>query len=228
MIKQKFNDIRTRIAGAAESAGRNLDDIIIVPAVKGRPITDFDELCAVGITTVGESRVQEFLTHHESVKEFKWHFIGQLQSNKVKYIIDKVELIHSLDRMSLAAEIDRQAQKHNKVMDCLIELNIGAEPNKGGLAPDQCNVVSSGIQLVNDFMTQLSQFKHINIRGLMAVMPNVEGEQLENYYIILNAIYRHFQTTHNFDTLSAGMSDDYELAIKHGATILRLGRVLFG
>lgn len=200
----------------------------ILPAVKGRAASDFNILRELGLTTIGENRVQEFLKHYAEHPGFKWHFIGQLQTNKVKYIIGKCELIHSLDRLSLAAEIDRLSSARGKITDCLIELNITAEPHKGGIPLDKSNIFESGKFKIADFLNQLSAFKNIRICGLMTVMPNVNETLLNLYYVALNQLFTHFkQTNSNFNILSAGMSDDYRIAVKHGSTLLRLGRALF-
>jgi hypothetical protein len=224
MIPSNINRIRKEIG----------DGVLIVPAVKGRSASDLKKLRDAGITDVGENRVQEFLGHYEVLggdqaqqtslrvkkgplpmaqddKGFKWHFIGQLQSNKVKYIIGKVELIHSLDRMSLAREIDRVSGLRGVVTKCLVEVNMANEPSKGGLPPGG----------VEGFLEEVRQFKNIEIKGLMTVMPNVAD--VERYYVELQKLHNRF----GFEILSAGMSDDYKLAVKYGANLVRLGRVLF-
>ena len=176
------------------------------------------------MTDVGENRVQEFVDKYDFGKNLKWHVIGQLQTNKVKYIIDKAVLIHSLDRESLADEIDRQAKKRNLTVDCLIEVNMGSEISKGGVAP----------QDIDSLLAYVEGKENIRIRGLMTVMPNLEDkEALKDLYKSFNELYSEFRQKvskrHEVDTLSCGMTNDYEMAIEYGgATMVRLGRVLFG
>ena len=176
------------------------------------------------LTDVGENRVQEFVDKYDFGNGLKWHVIGQLQTNKVKYIIDKAVLIHSLDRESLADEIDRQAKKHNLVADCLIEVNMGSEISKGGVAPQQ----------LDKLLAYVEGKDSIRLRGLMTVMPNLEDrDALKDLYKSFNKLYEMFKTNvsdrHQIDTLSCGMTNDYEMAIEYGgSTMVRLGRVLFG
>jgi len=205
-------------------------EIFVLPVVKGQNISVFNELRKAGLTTVGENRVQEFLSHYNSPQStgFKWHFIGQLQTNKVKYIIDKVDLIQSLDRTELAHEIDKRSKQIGITTDCLIELNIISEPNKGGLKLDADNIFESGKTAINLLLTQIKDCKNLRIRGLMAVMPNEKDTTiLEKYYQSLEKLFDYFKTNNSFDILSAGMTNDFPMAIKHGATMIRLGRALF-
>ncbi|MDE5654003.1 MAG: YggS family pyridoxal phosphate-dependent enzyme, partial [Clostridia bacterium] len=176
------------------------------------------------LTDVGENRVQELVDKYDFGKDLKWHVIGQLQTNKVKYIIDKAVLIHSLDRESLADEIEKQAKKHNITVDCLIEVNMGSEISKGGVAPEK----------LYDLLSYVDSKDNIRLRGLMTVMPNLEDkEALKDLYKSFKQLYLDFksktQAKHKIDTLSCGMTNDYEMAIEYGgATLVRLGRVLFG
>lgn len=194
----------------------------VVAATKCRSIELVRECPAHGIFAAGENRVQELLSKYQPVEGLEWHFIGQLQTNKVKYIIDKVELIHSVDRLSLLQEIDRQAKKHGKVQDILIEVNIGGEEKKGGVAPAE----------VIDFAKEVDKYPSVRLKGLMSVLPNVEKEALDAFYLQLSKLYDTLKQTRldNADIryLSAGMSNDYDVAVKYGANIVRLGRALFG
>jgi hypothetical protein len=211
--------IKANLEKVLANLGSRANNVLILPAVKGRNESDFARLRELGLTTVGENRVQEFLKHYEVATDFKWHFIGQLQSNKVKYVVGKCELIHSLDRFSLAAEINRVSQNRGLVTDCLIELNVANEPNKGGLA--------FGTEHIDKFLKEISEFKNIKIRGLMTVMPNINKSELEKLYDELGKLFAHYKKQNGWDILSAGMSDDYMLAVKYGANLIRLGRVLF-
>ncbi len=197
-------------------------DVVLIAATKTQSIDTINEFCKIAPDFVlGENRVQELRDKY--TPKYKWHFIGQLQTNKVKYIIDKVEIIHSLDRLELAREIEKQATKHNKVQSCLVEINMGNEITKGGVEP--CEVVS--------FIKSLEGFAHIKIEGIMSVLPNLEDKTaLDTLYKQLYSIFESAkgieQANVDIKYLSAGMSNDYELAIKNGANMIRLGRTIFG
>lgn len=208
-----------KVRSAVVACGR---DIILVGACKTQTKETVDEFMSIAPDFVlGENRVQELTAKYDP--RYEWHFIGRLQTNKVKYIIDKVSLIHSLDRYELADEIEKQAAKHGKIQPCLIEVNMGGEESKGGIAPES----------VTDFIKGLSEYKHIKISGLMSVMPNLEDkDELHALYARLHEL---FETTKSIEQgnvdikyLSAGMSGDYEIALEHGSNMLRLGRLIFG
>ncbi len=196
-------------------------DIILVGATKTQSKSTIDEFMRVAPGFVlGENRVQELLEKYD--KAYRWHFIGRLQRNKVKYIINKVELIHSLDRVELADEIQKQAMKNNKVQNCLVEVNIGGETSKGGIAPEK----------VEDFILSLKDHTHIKIEGIMSVLPNINTAELETLYDKLDAVFDKVkkiqQSNVEIKYLSAGMSGDYEIALNHKSNVLRLGKVIFG
>ena len=170
---------------------------------------------------LGENRVQELVEKYD--ERYVWHLIGQLQTNKVKYIIDKVQLIHSLDRAELAKEIEKQAIKHGKIQSCLVEINMGAEITKGGVRPEE----------TLDFIQSMKDYPHIEVKGVMSVLPNLDDEvELAKLYDKLQRIYEDAKSIKqegvNVEILSAGMSKDYKIALEHGSNMLRLGRVLFG
>lgn len=199
-------------------AGR---EITLVGATKTQSKAIVDEFMGVAPDfELGENRVQELLDKYDS--SYKWHFIGRLQRNKVKSIIDKVVLIHSLDRIELADEIEKQASKQCKVQNCLVEINIGDEASKGGVAPEK----------VEEFILSLKNYSHIKIEGIMSVLPNVDTAELEALYDKLDDIFDNVkkiqQSNVDVKYLSAGMSGDYEVALRHKSNILRLGKVIFG
>ena len=170
---------------------------------------------------IGENRVQELVEKYDPALE--WHMIGRLQTNKVKYIIDKVSLIHSLDRLELAQEIEKQAAKRGKVQDVLVEVNMGGEESKGGVAPE----------LVNGFIKSLSRFEHMRILGIMSVMPRTDDEDaLRKLYASLKALFEDVkgieQGNADIKYLSAGMSGDYNIALEYDANMVRIGRAIFG
>lgn len=220
-VIENYKNAMSRLETALEESGRNVKDVLVIGASKTMPL---ERILFVRDNTdvkiFGENRVQELLEKY--TPDVRWHFIGQLQTNKVKYIIDKVELIHSVDRLSLLQEIDRQAKKHGKVQDILIEVNIGGEEKKGGVAPAE----------VIDFAKEVDKYPSVRLKGLMSVLPNVEKDVLNAFYLQLSKLYDTLKQTRldNADIryLSAGMSNDYDVAVKYGANIVRLGRALFG
>jgi len=220
-VIENYKNAMSRLETALEESGRSIKDVLVIGASKTMPL---ERILFVRDNTdvkiFGENRVQELLEKY--TPDVRWHFIGQLQTNKVKYIIDKVELIHSVDRISLLQEIDRQAKKHGKVQDILIEVNIGGEEKKGGVAPAE----------VIDFAKEVDKYSSVRLKGLMSVLPNVEKEALNAFYLQLSKLYDTLKQTRldNADIryLSAGMSNDYDVAVKYGANIVRLGRALFG
>lgn len=220
-VIENYKNAMSRLETALEESGRNVQDVLVIGASKTMPL---ERILFVRDNTdvkiFGENRVQELLEKY--TPDVRWHFIGQLQTNKVKYIVDKVELIHSVDRLSLLQEIDRQAKKHGKVQDILIEVNIGGEEKKGGVAPSE----------VIDFAKEVDKYPSVRLKGLMSVLPNVEKDALNAFYLQLSKLYDTLKQTRldNADIryLSAGMSNDYDVAVKYGANIVRLGRALFG
>lgn len=178
-----------------------------------------------GIELIGENRVQELLEKYDAIERDKCeiHFIGRLQTNKVKYIIDKVNMIHSVDSLKLAAEIDRRAALCGITMDVLIEINLADEPSKGGISLEEADA----------FADALCDFKHLRLRGLSAVAPKCENG--ENNSTFFKKIYRKIIDISsskvynaNIDILSAGMSGDYMTAVAEGSNLVRLGTALFG
>lgn len=220
-VIENYKNAMSRLETALEESGRSRKDVLVIGASKTMPL---ERILFVRDNTAvkifGENRVQELLEKY--TPDVRWHFIGQLQTNKVKYIVDKVELIHSVDRLGLLQEIDRQAKKHGKVQDILIEVNIGGEEKKGGVAPAE----------VIDFAKEVDKYPSVRLKGLMSVLPNVEKEALNAFYLQLSKLYDTLKQTRldNADIryLSAGMSNDYDVAVKYGANIVRLGRALFG
>ena len=220
-VIENYKNAMSRLETALEESGRSIKDVLVIGASKTMPL---ERILFVRDNTdvkiFGENRVQELLEKY--TPDVRWHFIGQLQTNKVKYIVDKVELIHSVDRLSLLQEIDRQAKKHGKVQDILIEVNIGGEEKKGGVAPKE----------VIDFAKEVDKYPSVRLKGLMSVLPNVEKDALNAFYLQLSKLYDTLKQTRldNADIryLSAGMSNDYDVAVKYGANIVRLGRALFG
>lgn len=191
-------------------------NVKIVAATKTRTADDINKLLNVGITAMGENRVQELLEKYDGIKLKEIHFIGALQTNKVKYIVDKVSMIESLDRTDLADEIEKRCAKIDKTMDVLIEVNVGAEESKSGCEPEKL------FQLYQ----YVSNLKHLRVRGLMSVLPIGAPEQL--YSKMYDLFLKLKSVCDSADYLSMGMSDDYEIALKCGANLIRPGTALFG
>lgn len=178
-----------------------------------------------GLKCIGENRVQELLSKYDDIDKelFDIHFIGRLQTNKVKYIVDKVSMIHSLDSVRLAEEIEKRCAEKNKVMDVLIELNVGQEENKGGVMPSE----------FDELAEKISSFKHIRVRGIMTIGPICakESEYSEyfkkTYHFFIDILPKKIHNIYN-PILSMGMSDSYNVALECGSTMIRPGTAIFG
>ena len=221
-VDENLSAIRARINAAEERSGRG--EVTLLAAVKYTDVEHINYLHSLGVNDIGENRVQQLLEHWELLnrEDLRVHFIGTLQKNKVKYIIDKVSMIHSLDSLSLAAEIEKQAAKHGIVMDVLVEINSGMEENKSGVAPEDAA----------KFCLALGQFSHLNLRGFMTMAPKCEkNEEYRKYFRKTSQLCLDIwqKTLHNIGRpiLSMGMSDSFEVAIEEGADIVRVGRALF-
>ena len=221
-LHHRIETIREELENAATPRWGRAPKLIAVS--KNVPAEYINLAAAEGITRLGENRVQEILhkiPHLDA--SFQIDLIGRLQSNKVKYIIDKVDMIQSLDRESLAQEIDRRAQQHGRRMPVLIQVNIGHEPQKGGVSPDE----------VLSFLRYASKLPGLDVRGLMAVMPDLENEdQLRPYFTHMRVLFDQLRCEAvsgiMMEELSMGMSSDYLIAAQEGATMVRIGSAIFG
>lgn len=223
-ISENLEQIRKNIKAAAEEAGRKYEDITLIAVTKTYGTDVMNEAIDLGVTDIGENRVQEVMEKFESVKPVCWHLIGHLQKNKVKYIIDKVELIHSVDSFDLAKEVDKQAKKHGKVQKILLEVNVSGEESKFGITPDECEALCRRIS---------DEFENVKIKGLMTVAPFTDDEALlvrvfDGMKKLSEDIKAQNIPEVSMDELSMGMTNDYALAIKHGATMVRVGTGIFG
>lgn len=191
-------------------------NVTIVAATKTVSADIISSLPSYGITIAGENRVQELLSKYDEVKGVIWHFIGRLQRNKVKYIADKVAMIHSVDSIALADEINKQCGKIGKIMPVLVEVNMGEEESKGGVEASEAI----------DLCRYVDGLPYLSLKGIMSVLPkDAPGETYSKLYDLFTGIKSEFP---HADVLSAGMSGDYEIAIKNGANLVRLGSCLFG
>ncbi len=223
-VSENYKRISERIETARLKAGRK-DEVRFMGVTKTVAPELINRSVELGIRLLGENRVQEFLDKHESYdKRAQVHFIGALQSNKVKYIIDKVSMIHSVDSIKLASEIDKRARAHGLVMDILVEINIGGEETKSGISPEELNA----------FIEEAYGLRGIRIRGLMTIPPVNTGGSSERYFAKMQEMFGELKSKAEgdsrflVDTLSMGMSGDFETAIKYGSNIVRIGSLLYG
>lgn len=194
-----------------------MPEVTLVGVTKKHTKEEVDELAALGVTVFGENRVQEFLEKYDPA--YTWHLIGHLQTNKVKYIIGKVDVIESVDSLKLAREIEKQAARHNICQKVLIELKISDDPNKTGLPLNE----------LDELIGQIEQMEHIEWKGLMCIASHTEdlekvGKEFETMHDLYLALQKKYP---QLDTLSMGMSQDYQIAIEHGSNMVRIGTALF-
>lgn len=224
MIKQNLAEIEEEIVQSCKIANRKRSDVTLIAVSKTQPITSLVEAYQYGCRDFGENKVQEIIEKYDHMpKDVRWHMIGHLQRNKVKFIIDKVCLIHSVDSLRLAEEISKQALQINCKMAILIEINIASEPSKHGIAADD----------VFSFLEELSKLKGIIVEGFMIIAPFVEiSDKNRKYFKHLYKLSVDIKHK-NIDNvivskLSMGMSGDYKVAIEEGATFIRIGTNIFG
>ncbi|MCM1272143.1 MAG: YggS family pyridoxal phosphate-dependent enzyme [Clostridium sp.] len=224
MLKENLEQVQTNIKAACEKAGRPIEDVTLIAVSKTKPLSDIEELMTYGMECYGENKVQELVDKYEAVsRPVKWHLIGHLQTNKVKYIVDKVCLIHSVDSVHLAKEIDKEAAKKGVVCNILIQVNVANEETKFGL----------DVSELDDFIEQIKDFKNIKVEGLMTIAPFVENPE-ENrvhfrklYQLSLDIKSKNIDNI-GMNVLSMGMTNDYMVAIEEGATMVRVGTGIFG
>ena len=197
---------------------KKLENVQVVAVSKTRTKEEIDEVAKLGLTTFGENKVQEFVEKYDP--NYKWHIIGHLQTNKVKYIVGKVDVIESLDSVKLAKEIEKQATKHNVIQECYVQIKISNDENKTGLPIEDAIL----------FLKECEAFPHIKITGLMCVASNTEEESIViNEFDQMNELFKLVKKMYpDMHYLSMGMSDDYLLALKHGSNTIRIGSSIFG
>lgn len=216
VIRGNLEAVRERVARAAERAGRRADDVLLIGVSKTVPADRVRLGVEAGLAALGENRVQEA---KEKIKVLgrpvPWHLIGHLQTNKVRDALELFDVIHSVDRLDLAREIERRAGGHARVVEALLEVNVAGEASKGGFAPD---AVAAALDAIGG-MT------HVRVRGLMAIPPIVErADDARPWFETL----RRLAERHGLKELSMGMSADFEVAIEEGATMVRVGTAIFG
>lgn len=237
LMKERITDILKRIEAACIRSGRDPSEITLIAVSKTMPLHKLEEAYNLGIRHFGENKVQELVRKHDDLLKaydhsIKWHLIGHLQRNKVKQIIDKVLLIHSVDSIRLGHMIEQEASKKNIIVDVLIQVNIAKEDTKDGVSTDE---------LIPLFM-ELIRLPHIRVRGLMTIAPFVTNPEKNREYFskmrqlfidiksknIDNGLTDIYFDNNSFNILSMGMSGDYEVAVEEGATMVRIGTGIFG
>ncbi|SKA83570.1 hypothetical protein SAMN05443428_105109 [Caloramator quimbayensis] len=222
-LSENIEHVKERIERAAEKSKRNPKEIMLIAVSKTQSAEKIIKARDLGLEVFGENKVQEILSKYDEVKNVRWHMIGHLQRNKVKYIIDKVEMIHSLDSIELAQEINKRAEKIGKIMPVLIQINIGREDSKSGIYEEE----------LEEFIEKLIDFKNILISGIMTIPPKSDNElEARMYFKKMRIIFENLKDYKydNFDIkyLSMGMTADFEIAIEEGANIVRVGTGIFG
>lgn len=221
-IKIRIDNVLKRINEAAKRCGRNPHDITLVAVTKTYPTDDMNTAIDCGITDIGENKPQEIRDKFDKVKPVKWHLIGHLQTNKVKYIIDKCQLVHSVDSIKLMDEIERLANIHNIDIDILIQVNISGEETKSGVTPDA----------LEELLNHAGILKNTHVKGLMTVAPKPQNGDVDKCFRDMKLLFddmalKEYKNV-EMKELSMGMSGDFETAILHGSTMIRVGSAIFG
>lgn len=224
MLYENYEKVVENVKRACERSGRNFQDVTIIAVSKTKPLSDVEELLSHGVIEFGENKVQEMVDKYEHVsKPVHWHLIGHLQTNKVKYIVDKAHLIHSVDSVHLAKEIEKEAVKKEVIANILLQVNIAEEETKFGIHEDA----------VYELVDAVKDMPHIHVMGLMTIAPFVENPEENRIYF--RKMYQlsldiKSKCIDNIDmnVLSMGMTNDYEVAIEEGATMIRVGTAIFG
>lgn len=222
-VKENIEKVKLNLINAAKKSGREPSEINIIAVTKYVDIELIKLVNECGIGSFGESKVQDFCKKYEQLgKGYNWHFIGRLQKNKVKYIIDKVDLIHSVDTIELLEELEKRATLLGKNVNVLIQVNISGEDTKQGLEEN----------MLEEFLKEVALFNRIRVLGLMTIAPFVENpEHIRSIFRELKNTFEQIKKLNlkNVDMkyLSMGMSNDYEIAIEEGANLIRVGRILF-
>jgi len=216
-LAARLDDIRSRMARAAQRSGR--DVVSMVAVTKTVPTAIIAEAIALGLTVFGENRVREALPKIEAFPASEWHFIGRLQTNKVKDVVGRFKLIHSLDRWHLAEALQKEAQAQNLQVSVLIQINLGGEEQKGGISPAE----------LDDFLAAAIDLPRLRVEGLMAIPPyTVDPEEARPYFREMFRLFNDCRMPgREMKLLSMGMSNDFEAAIEEGANLIRVGSLLF-
>ena len=226
-IKKKLEKINEKIKKAALKANRSTEDIKLVAVTKTATVEQIKEAISAGVKTIGENKVQEAKGKYQvlsaDIADIEWHLVGHLQTNKVKYAIEIFDLIHSVDSIKLAEEIDKRSLQFGIMTNILVEVNVSGEETKYGIKPEE----------VEPFLKEISEFSRIKVRGLMTIAPIAEDkEEVRPYFRKLRELSEKIENKNiknvKMDYLSMGMTDDFEVAIEEGANMVRIGRGIFG
>ncbi|AFQ45668.1 YggS family pyridoxal phosphate-dependent enzyme [Desulfosporosinus meridiei] len=223
-IEQRLNEVRRRINQAAERSKRDPSTIRLLAVSKNQPVSSLEEAYRAGQRVFAENRVQEWLEKAPNLpNDCQWHLVGRLQTNKVKYLDDKIAMIHSLDRLPLLEALNIQGERRSIVWTTLVQVNIARDPAKAGLMPEE----------VADFLSSVGDFPFVRIQGLMTIGAlEASMTETQGFFRQLRELRDTLQSRKwpgaDLDELSMGMSQDFELAIEEGATLVRVGRQIFG
>lgn len=224
MLKENYNEVNENIKKSCSRCKRNENEVTLIAVSKTKPVSMLKEIYDAGSRDFGENKVQEILEKYDHFpKDLRWHMIGHLQTNKVKYIADKVYMIHSVESEKLAKEISKQAVKAGRIIPILIEVNVALEETKFGITVNECE----------SFIENIHKLPGIAIKGLMTIAPFVENpEDNRKYFKILKQLSVDIMKKNidnvSMEILSMGMSGDYQIAIEEGATYVRVGTAIFG
>ena len=224
MVKENYTYIKQQVEETARNCGRNPEDVTLIAVSKTKPLEAIEELITIGVEDFGENKVQELCDKYENVSTpVKFHLIGHLQTNKVKYIVDKACLIHSVDSVKLAQTIQKEAVKKGIIAQILIEVNVAEEDSKFGLHTEE----------VLPFVEEIAAYPNIHVNGLMTIAPFVEDpEENRKYFRTLKQLSLDIASKNidniDMNVLSMGMTNDYKVAIEEGATMVRVGTAIFG
>lgn len=225
-IAKNLERVKENIEKALSNSKNSFDDINLVAVAKNATEKQIEKIWELGVKDIGENKVQKTLPQMKSLShlDIKWHFVGHLQTNKVKYIIDNIHLIHSLERHSLANELNKRAKALGITLNTLVQVNIALEETKFGLHPDE---------VLNFVDEVLENYSNLNVKGLMTIAPYLEdAENLRPYFYEMRQIFEEVREKFDFnddefDTLSMGMTNDYHIALEEGANMIRIGTALF-
>lgn len=224
MINQNISKVRENIVKACEKAGRNPEEVTIIAVSKTKPVSAIEEALLSGTLDYGENKVQELCDKYDVLpKNIRWHMIGHLQRNKVKYLVGKTYLVHSVDSLRLAEQIEKEFAKHNQVCDILVEVNIAQEESKFGINAKE----------TEELIRKIAKFEHVRIKGLMTIAPYTEDpESNRDYFREIKKLSVDIRDKNidnvSMDVLSMGMTGDYMVAVEEGATMVRVGTGIFG
>ena len=221
-LEKRLQEVRDRIENAAKGCGRDPGEVTLIAVTKTYPVDAMNEAISLGVTDIGENKPQEVRDKFDHVKPVKWHLIGHLQSNKIKYVIDRCTMIHSVDSIKLMQKTEKSALSHDCHIDILIQVNISGEESKSGIAPDE----------LPSLLEAAGELSRVHVKGLMTIAPKAEFGDPSVHFKNMRALFEETKqkTYKNVEMkeLSMGMSNDFELAIENGATMVRVGSSIFG